>query len=108
MPVIASPGLTVILVQPLASNRLMAGPPTNHFSIPPSLVRPSRVIIGDRRKWLSRPRQHQPRKPQIENEENCPDHSAEPHRNPKIDRVCRALDLAAAFERHEPLSHAKV
>src|SRR5438445_4871021 len=59
-------------------------------------------------KWLSRPRQHLPRKPQIEDEESRPDQSVEPHRNPKIDGVRRALDLAAAFERHVPLSHAKV
>src|SRR5438876_1600339 len=59
-------------------------------------------------KWLSRPRQHLPRKPQIEDEESRPDQSVETHRNPKIDGVRRALDLAAAFERHVPLSHAKV
>src|SRR6266853_5992533 len=46
MPVITSPGLTVVLVQPFASIRLMAGPPIDHFSVPPSLVRTSRVTIG--------------------------------------------------------------
>src|SRR5205809_6403689 len=41
-----SPGLTVVLVHPFASIRLIAGPPTNHFSILPSSVRTSRVIVG--------------------------------------------------------------
>src|SRR6267378_4923648 len=82
--------------------------------VPPGWWRGWRVIFmstageDDRRNWLSRPRQHLPRKPQIEDEENCPDQSVEPHRNPKIDGIRRALDLAAAFERHEPLSQAKV
>src|SRR5262245_14064403 len=46
MPVITSPGLTVVLDQPFASIRLMAGPPTSHFSIVPSAALTSRVIMG--------------------------------------------------------------
>jgi len=40
------PGFTVDLVQPFASIRLMAGPPTSHCSTLPSSVRTSSVIIG--------------------------------------------------------------
>src|SRR6185295_3303926 len=46
MPVMTSPGLTVSFFQPFASIRVMAGPPTCHFSTLPSSLFTSSVIIG--------------------------------------------------------------